>query len=113
MDENWGRQQEKSSDRNPSRFREREITPSGNFIIGISFSKTSVLSFLRAISQATLTNLKQGAPIFGCQTTPGDISFSRQWSLPTRERVNRLTISELMTPADVPRNGRTLAGVFL
>jgi hypothetical protein len=39
--------------------------------------------------------------------------FFRQWSLPTRKRVNRLTISGLMTPADVPQNIRTLAGVFL
>jgi hypothetical protein len=44
---------------------------------------------------------------------PDKLEFSGQWSLPTRKRVNRLTISELMTPADVPRNGRTFAGVFL
>jgi hypothetical protein len=53
------------------------------------------------------------ARIFGCQIAPGEIKSPWQWSLPTRDRVNRLTISELMTPADVPRNARTLAGVFL
>jgi hypothetical protein len=57
--------------------------------------------------------VETSALIFVCQIAPGDLPFARQWGLPTRERVNRLTISELMTPVDVPRNCRTLAGVFL